>query len=212
MVWLISGPSSAGKSTFLQSKACERLTGIAPRDADIVFPFTWENKRPLSHNTLFHYNIMRTCSLTHPPQSDAAALKVNPFDSDNAFRDLTTVGVNCITAILLVCDRQTLLDRASRRQFVEQYLIPGTAPVAYNQDYWTRLYHLVDLGSIYAQWREMLKQHSIPYIMVDSTKPDFPMLHDALADTLPNAISQPHPAHPIRDWANTPAPAAAISA
>ena len=30
MIWIISGPTSAGKSTFISSPRCAELTGLSP--------------------------------------------------------------------------------------------------------------------------------------------------------------------------------------
>ena len=63
MIWIISGPTSAGKSTFISSPRCAELTGLAQGT-----PVVWSSNvndldEIASTNALFHYNILRSPEL-----------------------------------------------------------------------------------------------------------------------------------------------------
>src|SRR5215217_2286916 len=59
MLWIISGPTSVGKSTFLASPRCTELTGL-PSGSPVYWPVDNLRAEDLSSvDAYFHYNILR---------------------------------------------------------------------------------------------------------------------------------------------------------
>lgn len=59
-VWIVGGPSSAGKTTLIESGALSRLSGLSP-STTVVRPGRIWDKLPviLSRDTIVHYNLLR---------------------------------------------------------------------------------------------------------------------------------------------------------
>src|SRR5689334_21803050 len=58
MLWIISGPSSVGKTQFIRSARCVELTGLSS-DSAILSPSQVERGMTASGDALYHYNILR---------------------------------------------------------------------------------------------------------------------------------------------------------
>ena len=89
MIWIVSGPSSAGKSHFLDSPRAAELTGLA-RATRVWFPKQiGPGSPPAGEDAFVHYNILR------------------PFQRTGRPRDV------------VVADRETLVARVKERADVE---------------------------------------------------------------------------------------------
>ena len=172
MLWIISGPSSAGKSSFIASPRCIELTQVPP-GTPVVFPHT---AALLDQNTtphfFFHYNILRPVNLKQ--QWDAAGLAIETgitvttiFNQDPQWNGVTRDGMPK-KAIVLVTTRKTILRRVRQRRLIEAQALSQFEAV-YPVEHWLELYERVDLGGLYEEWCRELEDHGIPYTFVDGT-------------------------------------------
>jgi len=178
MLWIISGPSSVGKSTFIRSEQCFALTGLRPETV-VLKP---KNKPGLDARLLgdadcfVHYNILRPVSLfakrearTATPSQDYRARSIR-FNADSWWIEFSERSGNK-QAIVLVANRAASLKRASARP-------------DYKIEHWQRLYENLDLAEIYRAWCSELDRHRISFAFVDATNPTYPSLDAAEAFAL----------------------------
>src|SRR5688500_6437644 len=71
MLWIVSGPSSVGKSTFLESQRCREITGL-PMDAPELIAFEPGIESRSLDNTLFQYNLLGPATLFRRRQAAEA--------------------------------------------------------------------------------------------------------------------------------------------
>lgn len=185
VIWIISGPTNAGKSTFIRSPTCFALTGL-PVDAPVIFPFASTRlPTPDDPGALYHYNILRTADTQHPRGRGDALLAPMPdsyvdFDQDPKWRELVSVPT-AKAAIVLVVDRRTLLERAAKRQIIECSKATGGVDVPYPNEHWLDLLACIDLTRVYQAWCAELQRHDIGWVLLDSRGDSYPHLSpDAL--------------------------------
>jgi hypothetical protein len=168
-LWIVSGPSSAGKTTFLASARCAGLTGLAS-DAPVIRPSKIADRAHtvLTRDAYLHYNISRPALRGANKGFDPDALL--DYGHDPAWREIAELRVRK-RAILLVVDRATLMRRVEARETRETW-----DQRRYRGEKWIRLFATVDLEAIYAAWRAELEQSAIPYFELDATRPRFPPL------------------------------------
>jgi hypothetical protein len=170
MLWIISGPSSIGKSTFIKSGKCSDLTGLPP-ETPVLKP---KNRPGLDPRLLggadcfVHYNILRPASLfakreatsaTSPEQfrSRSTQFTADPWWVEFSERAATK------QAIVLVANLVSILKRAGAR-------------ADYKIEYWQNLYTKLQLPQIYRAWFSELDRHHIPVLLVDATGTNYPRL------------------------------------
>jgi hypothetical protein len=172
VLWIVSGPSSVGKSTFIASQRCRDLTGLPP-DA----PMLWPGDGPLptaldATDALFHYNILR-------PINKGVA---HDFATPNFAGEATWAGIVAHPvpkrAIVLVADKDTLLRRIDERSDREADGLRAGG-TRYPRKRWRRLVEATDLAAVYVAWRRELSDRHIPYLMLDATGDDYPIIDDA---------------------------------
>ena len=164
MLWIISGPSSIGKSTFIRSGHGPSLTGL-PLETPVLKP---KNKPGLDArllgdaNCFVHYNILRPVSLfakreaTRGTQPDQFRTRSVQFQADPWWMEFSEHTTNR-KAVVLVASRAAILKRASARS-------------DYKNEYWNELYAKLHLPEIYRAGCSELDRHGISILFVDATE------------------------------------------
>jgi hypothetical protein len=161
-LWIVAGPSSSGKSTFLRSDRAPAITGL-PADTPVIRAGRVRDRMPLLLRTdaYVHYNISRP--LFSGGETDPARLVgLDWRRTDRAWRDVASLPV-AKRAIVLVADRETLLERVRERRTREP-----SSTLGYSRRKFRRHLRAVDPAAIYDQWREELTQCGIPYVELDA--------------------------------------------
>jgi len=170
MLWIISGPSSIGKSTFIRSGKCSDLTGL-PLEAPVLKP---KNKPGLDPRLLggadcfVHYNILRPVSLFAKREAtDATPLeqfrsRSTQFSADPWWVEFSQ-RAGSKRAVVLIANLVSILKRAGAR-------------ADYKIEYWQHLYAKLQLPQIYRAWFSELDRHQIPVLLVDATDTNYPKL------------------------------------
>ena len=183
MLWIISGPSSIGKSTFIRSDRSFAVTGLRP-ETPVLKP---KNKPGLDPRLIgdtdcfVHYNILRPVSLfakreaTEGTTPERYRTRSTQFNTDPWWAELCERSGDK-QAIVMVADRTTILNRASARP-------------DYKIDYWQRLYSKLRVSEIYRAWCSELDRRRIPLVFVDATNMAYPTLDADAAFTIINRNS-----------------------
>jgi hypothetical protein len=197
MIWIISGPSSSGKSTFIESLRAREITGLSRKPAVFLASEEIPKAHELYYNCFIHYNILRPCRVI--PQlkindpTRAVKLVEEPFikSIDNFFPTFKTNSWKHIKgswnykidmkwsdicnidlpkkAIVLVTSLETLLIRAQKRTEIEKKSISSEEYQTYPSKYWMNIFEKVNLFDIYKKWLRELYEQKIEFIIVDST-------------------------------------------
>jgi 2-polyprenyl-3-methyl-5-hydroxy-6-metoxy-1,4-benzoquinol methylase len=199
MIWIISGPSSAGKSTFFKNPRCREITGLNG-NTPMIIPSRKSNLQSQDLNgSFFHYNICRP-AVTALGKKTSEILRATPeklqasyqFDTDPKWLDfLKSAGPK--KAIVLVADLATIRDRVSRRRKVEPLLNLGKV-VTYDAAYWQTFYKKLDLPQIYQAWCAELERRRIPYVLVDANDARYRLMpaNFTFNESLPNGSGHGH--------------------
>ena len=170
MLWIISGPSSVGKSTFIRSDQCLALTGLGP-ETSVLKPKNAPglDARLLADADCFvHYNILRPVSLfakreaTKATSSREYRERSIRYNDDPWWSEFSARTRNR-RAIVMVANRTAISDRAKARP-------------DYKNEYWRELYRHLDLTEIYRAWCSELERQKIPFAFVDATGSTYPEL------------------------------------
>jgi hypothetical protein len=165
MFWLISGPSSVGKTTFIRSARCLAITGLSP-ETPIIKPVNApgpDGRLQSVRDCFVHYNILRPVSLFAKREAEkTSAIEEYRARSVRFADDPWWAGfaqsATAKKALVLISNRAGILERASNR-------------ARYKFDYWKALYEKVRLSDIYRAWAAELNRAGIPYTFVDATNP-----------------------------------------
>jgi SAM-dependent methyltransferase len=197
MIWIISGPTAAGKSTFIMSPRCAELTGLAPSTPVIWTVAASELGRFASTDVLFHYNILRLTGLRRLKRDHArtqmedigeGTLRGFKFDRHAAWNTVATSPYPK-KAVVLVVSKQTLSERMGQARPKEWPEFRGWTG-NYSHDKWRGLVETVDLAALYRDWLQELRTNSISYLLVDSTTNTYPVIEeDALEDIVHSTIA-----------------------
>jgi hypothetical protein len=161
-MWIVGAPSSGGKTTFIRSAACQRVTGL-PQGTEVVRPGRLRDKLPLllTRDTILHYNLLRPVlwaqNQPKPPS--------NPLDfgaCDSVWRLLIRLPVKK-RAVIVVADDATLLDRVEARTTREKW---SDSP--YQRAKFLDFYAKCPPSALYAAWRAELTDRGIPFVEIDS--------------------------------------------
>ena len=181
MIWIISGPSSAGKSTFVKNPRCHEITGLAA-SAPMITPARQSGFAAQDlGDCFFHYNICRPAwAALRDKRSDVRDLSAEKkaaacqFGSDAKWVDLLQNKAEK-KAVVLVADKATILDRVNRRRFVEPHVSTGKDK-RYNAEFWQKLYERTDLTGVYKAWCAELERCKIPYVLINANDSRYSVL------------------------------------
>lgn len=169
MLWIVSGPTSAGKSTFLKSPLSAEMSGL-PEGSPIIFPAS----QPETHrtedysNSFYHYNILNSLRKSTPPlQAD--------FRHDEKWREILEVKVEK-KAIVVVSSAERITERIRVRNRVEERRVEGMKRNSYPRKYWLDKVQSVDLADWYAAWCKELLVSGIPYVLVNGNGGSYPVI------------------------------------
>jgi len=194
MLWIVSGPSSVGKSTFFESARCREITGLGA-DAPTLYAFERDLANRDLNNTLFHYNLLRPASSFRRRRAKTVAgwmdkvrrligreelskrglqelrKAARAFHQDAAW---TAVRQNPVQkkAIVLLGDHARILERVRQRREVERGILGGKSKI-YKTEEWLWLYQRLDLTELYLAWCAELQAAGIEYLTIDSNDLDF---------------------------------------
>jgi len=201
--WIVSGPSSAGKSTFLASPRCSEITGC-PSPHPTVFPKDLLDGKAVPSDTwFFHYNNLRPIEIMadtnlamHPLLRRLGGfgdlwITKKLLDKDpvpqclNCWRDPGWEAALCLPdaplgAVILVATAATLKSRAQNRKVVENSPFSRSADV-YPSAKWARICAKVDMSAVYQLWNNELKRRGIPVAFLDATDFAFRPISEAEA-------------------------------
>jgi hypothetical protein len=181
MLWIISGPSSVGKTTFIRSSRCFEITSLLA-ETRIIKPVNTPGPdvrlRGLD-DCFVQYNILRPVSLFAKRQA-APETPVEEYRTRSVqfADDPWWVGFSQLAtpkkALVLVANRAGILERASSRP-------------RYKIDYWKALYEKLNLAEIYRAWALELKRAEIPYTFIDAINPGYAELDQESAFSIAEA-------------------------
>jgi len=151
---LVIGPSSVGKSSYLQ--------GIGASSKEIIFGSEVKKKKDLNAKSYIHYNLM------HPYDHTSTTSDIKDLLKNEVFLKRILNSSYVSEAIVLVADIETLKVRAELRDFVEPHF-RGNKQASYPKEHILRLFDNLDLFRLYKEVFELLKSRSIPYKVMHST-------------------------------------------
>ena len=154
LIWLICGPSSAGKSTFIQSEKCKEITSF-PENTPTIMAHTFQSNQVLNPETILHYNMLQTETLWEKMIGifSKNGSKKTEFDFEKipSWTSIKRARAD-IKAVVLVCSRDTLLKRIKKRKFVEAKGL--NKQKLYPKAKWIKMISSVNLELLYLQWCE----------------------------------------------------------
>src|SRR5438105_6694465 len=165
MLWIISGPTSVGKSAFIRSEQFSALTGLRPKTL-LLKPMDVPASDPRlfrDDDCIVHYNMLRPVSLfakheatNETPQRDYQT-RSTQFMADPWWKEFSHRAKDKQKrAVVVVASVAAIVERASGRR-------------GYNIEYWKSLYEKLNLPDIYRAWCSELERQQIPFVFVDAT-------------------------------------------
>jgi hypothetical protein len=177
VIWIIGGPTSVGKSTFIASTRCREITNVAA-DAAIIIPGQ-DDKVPAGEKAdcFYHYNILRPASLLLR-RNNEPDIRATHFENDPKWLELVATR-RAMKAVVLVADRDTIIQRVRQRTIREKES-PSPAGRPYNPEHWLTILDKIDMNEVYKSWCAELDRRGIPRLLVDSSNQQYVIL-----ETLP---------------------------
>jgi len=177
---ILSGASSAGKSTFLyalRESNPERFYAYQP-----VIPANWiaEGMQNLPSKSLFHINMHRPiyARMQSRPEylySNAAApVTYEEYASEPVFKQFCTVAHGKVIALILLTPQAELVRRITERAVVEPRFEDSSKP--YDNRTWSWVAKLQDMGETLSNWLKLLEEKHIEPVFVDSRDGKFVLL------------------------------------
>ena len=176
IIWLISGPTSVGKSTFINSERCSEITNC-PKDTPTIMAHSFQSSVISDLPVYLHYNILRSSEVKSGLFDlffrDEKKITEFEFQDDSIWTEILHAN-KIIKAIVLVSSEETILRRLEERQVVEyEHRVKGKSR-KYPKRKWKRIVSYVDMLSLYKQWCQELKLRGIPYILLNSQDRSYP--------------------------------------
>lgn len=162
-LWIISGPSSAGKTTFLRSPRCAELTGLQA-ETPVVRMGRARDRLPLilKRDVFLHYNILRP-GLWGMNQGLGPTDLLDFRSNDREWRLVASLPI-AKRAIVLVADAETLVSRVRQRTTREKW-----SDQPYPREKFLDAFESTEPAALYEAWRAELSASGIPFVEVDAT-------------------------------------------
>ncbi|MGB2965091.1 MAG: hypothetical protein WBB69_14015 [Anaerolineales bacterium] len=165
MIWIISGPTCSGKSTFLTSPATKKYTDISP-SAPVFFPrHLTKQKIVPDFDYYYHYNTLRIAYYL---------FQENLLRSDNYTNFNEPLWLQLLSqksgkkAIVLVARRSVIERRITTRTDSEPKKIRRQHNVRFLQEQNMAFLGYVNLETVYQEWCEELRRFQIPFTLIES--------------------------------------------
>ena len=192
-MFIISGPSSVGKSHFIQSGYAAIITGLAA-DAPVYIPGEGiPTPLPNNRDCFVHYNINRPAhfikcfdlknnlinkikytkwifiNIFKKGYYWKSVKKIWNYELDPIWRQLVSEPF-IIEAIILIAREEILLERIQNRIFVEPKGFSRLSRIKYKSNDVRKFYKKINILDIYNIWIKELKEKHIPYTLIDTSK------------------------------------------
>jgi len=177
---ILSGASSAGKSTFLyalRESHPEQFSAYQP-----VIPANWikEGMQDLPSKSLFHINMHRPIYGRMQSRPDylysnaAAPVTYEEYASEPVFKQFCKVAQGKVIALILLTPQAELVKRITERAVVEPRFEDSSKP--YDNRTWSWVAKLQDMSETLLNWLRLLEDKHIEPIFVDSRDGKFVLL------------------------------------
>ena len=174
MIYIISGPTCAGKSTLLQSTRIHSITNLSPT-YPVVFPGSIpSNADILQNGCYFHYNLLRAANKAFK-SPDNINESMHNFKSDYPWSYMHKLSIPK-KAIILIASRTVIEKRITSRRHIEPSNLTGRSPSPYPVSHWMKVLNTVDLQELYLAWCAELKQIGITYTLINAENGDYETL------------------------------------
>lgn len=210
-VWIVSGPSCCGKSTFIEKIPFEKV-GFPSADLPVFFPAQLLRGESIGkyQDVILHYNILRPYRIYSEARSKSGngyhkyikrlftfwrkskgqsytweELKPSwDYQKDSLFVYLNKLGVH-LKAVVLVANKHLVKQRMQKRKLVEKSWV-SDRELSYPRSYWLNVLEHVDLLAVYNSWINFLRFNRIEYQLYNSDTIDYPQLNsfDDIANIL----------------------------
>jgi 2-polyprenyl-3-methyl-5-hydroxy-6-metoxy-1,4-benzoquinol methylase len=174
--WLITGPTSAGKSTFINSDRCAEITNT-PKGTPTLLAHNFKKNEYSDSSFFLHYNTLRSSNVNSGFLSLLKSQDENTidyyFENDSVWDEIceTQKGMK---AIVLVSSKATILKRIDEREIIENGNIkkPKVSNRLINKKYprqfWRKLISSTNMLRLYERWCQELEKRGIPYTLINS--------------------------------------------
>lgn len=177
MIWIISGPTSVGKSTFILSPRCAELTGLGPETPTVWAAADFRLDEIDAGDAFYHYNIMRSARLALRRDEDIAS-NATRFDRDLPWTEIVR-RPTAKRAVVLVASKETIVERIATRTVSEAPEMKNFKPLGgYPSRRWLNIVPQIDVPGLYRAWCAELRDHAIPYVLVNSNDSTFAVIED----------------------------------
>jgi len=145
MIYLICGPSSVGKSTYLQTNEALSAFGLETKPP-LIFPDEVGSRDLPLPPYAVHYNILRPIHSLEDQDGLTSANTQWSYDIDEPWQRIVKLS-GPKKAIVLVASIQDLRTRVAVRPTIEPELRAVSHP--YPNEYWSKIYQVLDLKLVY---------------------------------------------------------------
>lgn len=206
-MWLICGPSSVGKSTFIESGKAAHFANL-PNNTPTKFPVEFESDLFIPNSDFFlHYNILRPYHfidnstkysdfvnrlkrfffLEHHSSTEWEYIKSSwVYQKDTSWRNILNTKY-AKKAIILVSTKNIIIERTKQRLIIENLHLTNTNQGKYPSSFWINLYNKIDLNDIYRIWCNELDQHGIDYICIDTSSGTYNLIDKQYLSSIINS-------------------------
>lgn len=173
-IHIVCGPSSAGKSTFID----RYLDGIG--DEKMLLASDVERGIDVSEANVVHYNTLRAIDHFLDSWENGSSLAYSrqiaetDFSADPAWRAILGSKSN-FRCTLILTPEIDIWKRASKRVLIEP---EHKEKHVYPQKRWLAHYRLLDLEQHYRMWVEELRNRGMTFTVVDGSSPEFTEVED----------------------------------
>ena len=179
-MWIVSGPSSVGKSTFIRSDVFLKLMGLN-NTREILYPDTLVEKSDalsLSPDVVLHYNIIRPLRYLYfgkrLPKDEKKTLRARKIATaaklDQKFRKSYPIDSH----IFEIDPAWLNVAKMKERKIIEEKNMKSVLEQEeYPRDLWLDIYQKIDVEKLYLTWIKELERQKIDFRIFDSTSSSY---------------------------------------